>query len=85
MPNGTKGDHPLSDILSHGLNVYGPEADALIRQIAKLCSRRELDEWWGSEIGWTPDPNSVLPKCRARHAELLKRAKESGWELTHDT
>jgi len=36
MPNGKPGDHPLSDILSHGLPTYGPEIDELIREIDAL-------------------------------------------------
>ena len=51
MPNGKPGDDPLNDILVHKLDVSGSEADDLIRRIADLCSRRELYEWWNSEIG----------------------------------
>ena len=36
MPNGKPGEHPLSDILSHGLPTYGPEIDGLIREIDAL-------------------------------------------------
>jgi hypothetical protein len=83
MPNGKPGDHPLTDILVHNLKVYGQEADDLIRKIAELCSRRELDEWWQREVGWSPDNRSVLRKARIRFDELLQRAKESGWERGH--
>jgi hypothetical protein len=38
MPNEKPGDHPLTDILVHKLNVYGPEADDLIRKIAERDS-----------------------------------------------
>jgi hypothetical protein len=81
MPNGKPGDHPLTDILVHKLNVYGREADDLIRRIAELCSRRELEEWWNREIGWSPDRDSVISKVRRRHNELLRRAKQGGWEI----
>lgn len=80
MPNGKPGDHPLTDILIHKATVYGKEADDLIRKIAGLCSRRELDEWWQSEIGWKPDGSSVLRKVQKQFDELMRRAKESGWE-----
>jgi hypothetical protein len=80
MPNGKPGDHPLTDILVYKLNVYGREADDLIRRIAELCSRRELEEWWNREIGWSPDHNSLISKARTRHNELLHRAKQGGWE-----
>jgi hypothetical protein len=80
--NGKPGDHPLTDILVHGLDVYGPEADRLIRKIAELCSRRELDEWWEREIGWQPSERLLLiSKARSHLDELLHRAKESGWEI----
>ena len=83
--NGKPGDHPLTDLLDHKHGVYGEEADELIRKIAALCSRRELDDWWAREIDWSKDSELVLRKARARHAELLQRAKESGWETNNDT
>jgi hypothetical protein len=79
--NGKPGDHPLTDILVHSLSVYGQEADDLIRRIAGLCSRRELDEWWDREIGWSPDRDLVVSKARIRLDQLLERAKQSGWEI----
>lgn len=78
--SGKPGDHPLTDILSYRLEVYGHEADDLIRNIAELCSPRELDEWWNREIAWTADRVLVLHKARARYEELSRRARESGWE-----
>ena len=80
MPNGRPGDHPLTDILVHKLKVYRPEADDLIRKIAELCSRRELDEWWQHEIGWSHDSDSVVTKARVRLDGLLHGAKQGGWE-----
>lgn len=80
MPNGKPGDHPLTDILVHKFSVYGSEADDLIRKIAELCSRGELDEWWQHEIGLSPEPHSVVHKARTRLDELLHRAKDRGWE-----
>ena len=81
MPNGSVGDHPLIDILFHRVEVYGPDADDVIRKMSQLCSRRELEEWWDREISWSSDAATVLPKARLRLAELVKRAKESGWEI----
>ena len=80
MANGNPGDHPLTDILTHQLEVYGREADKLIRKIGELCSRRELDEWWEREIGWSKDRALALRKARLRCDELLRRAQGSGWE-----
>ncbi|MDF0716795.1 hypothetical protein PY092_11585 [Muricauda sp. 334s03] len=44
MPAGGPLDHPLSDILTHGLNVYTPECDRMIRELNKIVSRKELFE-----------------------------------------
>ena len=85
MANGKPGDHPLTDIFVHQLEVYGREADDLIRKIAALCSRRELDEWWQKEIDWSEDRAVVVQKARARSKELSERARKSGWETTDDT
>ena len=80
MANGKPGDHPLTDILVHNLTVYGQESDDLIRNIAELCSRRELDQWWQREIDWSPDRHSVASKARVRLDELRQRARQSSWE-----
>ena len=83
--NGKPGDHPLTDLFVHRLEVYGEEADGLIRKIAQLCSQRELDEWWRKEIDWSEDRALVLRKARARYEELTERAWKSGWETSDDT
>ena len=44
MPNGKTGDHPYTDIVIHGLDVYSPEADALVREIASLADDRTRHE-----------------------------------------
>jgi hypothetical protein len=80
MVNGIQGDHPLTDILIHHIEVYGEETDNLIRKISELSSQRELNEWWEKEIGWAADKKIAYQKAQQRHRELLKRAKESGWE-----
>jgi hypothetical protein len=81
MANGNLGDHPLTDILFHKHEVYGPEADSLIRKVSELCSRRELEEWWAREIGWSKDAELALTKARIHFEVLLQRAKENGWEI----
>lgn len=70
----------MTDIFVHKREVYGLEVDDLIRKIGDLCSRRELDEWWEGEIGWSHDRELALGKARARYDVLLKRAQEGGWE-----
>lgn len=45
MPNGSIGDHPYTDIVYHGLDIYSPCAAGLVREIAVLAderTRREL-------------------------------------------
>jgi hypothetical protein len=37
--NGKAGDHPLTDILVHGLPVFSPEVDALIKEINEPVRR----------------------------------------------
>lgn len=33
------------------------------------------------EIGWSSDLASILRKAQARYNDLLKRAREGGWEM----
>ncbi|MBV8114456.1 MAG: hypothetical protein JO300_06915 [Silvibacterium sp.] len=44
MPNGTLGDHPMTDILLHGHDVYSSRASALIREIHGLADDKTLRE-----------------------------------------
>ena len=81
MPNGSVRDHPLTDIVFHKRNVYGQEADDLIRKISELSSRRELEDWWNQEVGWSGDAAVVLTRAPIRLGELIRRAKEGGWEI----
>jgi hypothetical protein len=78
--NGKPHDHPLTDILLHKIDVYGAEGSRLVRKIAKLCSRSELETWWDERLGWDVEGKDVLPEISKRYEELLKRAEESGWE-----
>jgi hypothetical protein len=80
MANGKPEDHPLTDILGYKIEVYGQEADDLIRKISGLCSQRELEQWWEREIGWSNDKGVALRNAKARYDELLKRARAGGWE-----
>ena len=34
MPNGKPGDHPLTDIVVHGIEVFGEPIDARVRRLA---------------------------------------------------
>ena len=81
MAAGGPGDHPLSDILQYHIEVYGPEADALLKKLATLLSRRELWEWWEKEIGWDCKPQSALAKISRQLECAETRARDSGWEV----
>jgi hypothetical protein len=79
--NGKHGDHPVTDILAHKIDVYGTEGSALFRKIAELSSRNEVYDWWEKEIGWEAKEDEALPKLKDRYEKLLQRAKEGGWEI----
>ncbi len=81
MPNGRPGDHPLTDILHHHIAVYSKEIDDLIRKISRLCSTRELDQWWEEEIARLSDLDLILEKSRTRYEALAKRATNSGAQI----
>ncbi len=44
MAAGGPCDHPLSDILTHGFDVYTAECDEMIRKLAKIVNSQELYE-----------------------------------------
>ena len=83
MAAGGPGDYPITDILIYRLPVYGNETDELIRKIGDLSSRRELDKWWAYEVGWDSTIENAREKSKAYYEQLLKRAKESGWEVSN--
>ena len=82
MPNEKPGDHPLSDILVYGREVYGPEVDELIRGIKEFSSKYELYEWWNADIKGSTDREEVQRKAQARFEELFQRSSQSGWGNT---
>ena len=81
MAAGGPGDHPLSDILNYDIEVYGKEADELLKKIAPLMTRQELWEWWEKEIGWECASEIVLHKFKQQLRAVETRAKNSGWEV----
>jgi len=51
VPNGAKGDSPITDITIHGLEVFGPSVDRIIADLAELGRSAELE----AEVDlWTP-------------------------------
>ena len=85
MPNGKPGDHPLTDILVHGLTVYSPTIDDLIREIVRLADDKEerrLGDMLLFEYSEYAHPDleklrGVLQEWRDR---LVREAKERGFE-----
>lgn len=86
MPNGKPGDHPYTDIVIHGRDVYSPRAAALVREIAKLGddkTRRELSDLLWREYGASARPDvekleKVLTEWRDR---LRREGRERATEL----
>jgi hypothetical protein len=79
MPNGKPGDHPLNDILDHGLGVFSPEADTLVREISDLVPR---DRLWDLVDWFSPPP---IDEFTAQLTEIRDRlrpdAHDRGWEV----
>jgi hypothetical protein len=62
LPNGTKGDHPITDILVHGLHPYPEEVEKSLLQVHNLNHHLVdfMDIWsWSAEDGW----QSALEEC----------------------
>lgn len=79
MVNGKPGDHPVNDILDHGMAVFSEEADAILREIAQLVPRYRL---WDL-VDWF-HPGSIqefTAKLRRIRNALLKESRDRGWEV----
>ena len=60
--NGKEGDHPLTDIVSHGLSIFSAEIDAKVRDLNELGSfQNSIASYWLLEVD-----------------DLLRRAREEG-------
>lgn len=70
MPNGKPGDHPITDLFVHNHDVYGNEADKIIKDIAKIIGRKQTEDWLEKEIGWSNDKEAILEKCRKKLNEV---------------
>ncbi len=78
MPNGKPGDHPINDIVDHGLKVFTPEIDALILEISKLVPRERM---WQMFDWFSPPPGDEFRnKLFEVVKQLRKEARDGGWE-----
>jgi len=86
MPNGKIGDHPYTDILVHGKEVYSASASALVREIHKLAdekTRGELADLLIFKYNEYRSPNVVEleNELRAMRDRLRSEAGTRGFEL----
>jgi hypothetical protein len=86
MPNGKPGDHPITDIVVHGRDVYSPKAASLVREIVKLAdvkTRNDLADVLMRDYNDYGNPD--VPKLERYLTELRDRlvqdAKQRGFEL----
>jgi hypothetical protein len=60
MPNGKPGDHPVTDMLVHGMHPFPPDIEAMLREVLRLQpefpdGKRpfvEGCEWEGRFFAW---------------------------------
>jgi hypothetical protein len=86
MANGKVGDHPYTDIMVHGREVYSARADALIREVAALAddrTRRELADRLMREFNAYQNPDvgmleRILTEMRDR---LQRESRDRGFEV----
>ena len=86
MPNGKPGDHPLTDILQHKLEVYSAHADRLVREIVNLAdekTRRELGDRLYQEYNpyGSPDIQKLEHELGELRSGLTAEARDCGSEL----
>ena len=79
MANGKLGDHPINDILDHGLRVFSPEADSLVREISEFMPRARL---WDL-VDWFSPPSidEFTTQLRQIRDRLRRDAQDRGWEV----
>jgi hypothetical protein len=86
MANGTLGDHPLTDILGYGVDVYSPLAADLVRQISALADEktlRDLGDLLNREYNpyLQPDVAKLEAYLINMRDRLRQEAKDRGFEL----
>ena len=83
MPNGKKGDHPITDIVRWKTARFSPKADELIAEIVQRGGTAELERTFNLFV---PPPIPEFEKSLQHMCDRLKReAKERGWERSGET
>jgi hypothetical protein len=77
--NGKPGDDPALDIVHHGLLVYSPEVDGLVRELAELMDFRRLQDLLQSLAGLSTAALGAKLHEIARTLKTEGRAR--GWEV----
>lgn len=86
MPNGKPGDHPYTDIVTHGRDVYSPRAAKLVREIAELSdedTRYRLADLLLSEYNefHNPDIAKLETVLTEMHDKALQHARKRGLDV----
>ena len=84
MPNGKPGDHPLTDMLVHGLHPFPADIEKLLREILLIDpdfpdGKRpytEQVEWYESLFDW--QRGKSLDKGRAALKLMLAQLRKAG-------
>jgi len=78
MANGKHGDHPINDICDHGLAVFSPSVDGLIRDIHEYLPQYRM---WDLFDWFNPPPMPEFERMlTAKLVELRASATSQGWE-----
>ena len=82
MPNGKYGDHPVSDLLIHGVSKFPPDVADMIRQLDKVAPVAFHNDRSISLQQWsTWEEGKDLEKCR----KYLQGMLAKHCSLAHDS
>ena len=86
MSNGKIGDHPLTDIFIHNVEIYSKDITNLVIRINNLGGKIFLDsiDWLGeyNQFHISKTKISKLESIlKLKLDELVKEAKQKGWSL----
>lgn len=80
--NGKPGDDPINDICTHGLAVFSPRADSLIREIHEYLPRYRMWELFDElfDLFKLPPMPEFERQLEVKRDQLKRDAIERGWE-----